>query len=60
MSVPGLVISVCVAIWIVIGGVACIVIYDRFFGECSHAPKSVEFHQGMTLCPGQSAVFKLQ
>ena len=27
-----------------------------WFGECGwFAPKMVEFHQGMTLCPGQSA-----
>lgn len=28
--------------------------------ECKDAPKVVEFRQGMTLCPGQSATFSIQ
>jgi hypothetical protein len=32
-----------------------------WFGECGwFAPKTVEFHQGMTLCPGQSAHIEIR
>lgn len=27
--------------------------------ECKDAPPMVEFHQGMTLCPGQSATMRI-
>jgi hypothetical protein len=33
------------------------IVYERFFGECAGAPKFVTFHQGMTLCPGQTATY---
>jgi hypothetical protein len=32
---------------------------DSYFSGCYSAPKQTEFHQGMTLCPGQSAVFTI-
>lgn len=31
------------------------IVYDATFGECANQPKDVPFHQGMTLCPGQTA-----
>lgn len=29
------------------------------YPECRHAPRVVEFTQGMTLCPGQAAIMPL-
>jgi hypothetical protein len=29
--------------------------WERHHDECFNAPKVVQFHQGMTICPGQSA-----
>lgn len=53
--------------WIAIGAITAlgalaggIAIHETFFGECGmSAPKVVEFHQGMTLCPGQSATLTM-
>jgi hypothetical protein len=36
--------------------IAIAIVYLLFFGECANAPKFVPFHEGMTLCPGQSAI----
>lgn len=34
------------------------VVYVRHVGECANAPAVVEYHDGMTLCPGQSTVVR--
>ena len=42
--------------WVFIIGTWGVFGYTKAFGECGwFAPKVVKFHQGMTLCPGQSA-----
>lgn len=47
----------------VVGGIVALaagVAINQTFGECGvFAPKMVEFHQGMTLCPGQSATLTM-
>lgn len=41
------------------GVVVLIAISIAYTGAtCGRAPKTVKFSQGMTLCPGQSAVFE--
>ncbi len=34
-------------------------LYNVTWGECADAPAEVPFHQGMTLCPGQSTTIKV-
>lgn len=51
--------SIMIACWVLIA-ISWVAIgihwVPKIFGECGwFTPKMVEFHQGMTLCPGQSA-----
>jgi len=32
----------------------------RALAECANAPKEVPFHQGIMLCPGQSAIMRIE
>jgi hypothetical protein len=41
----------CMAAWLLVGAS----LYDNWQGGCFGAPSDVPFHQGMTICPGQTA-----
>ena len=32
----------------------------RAVAECANAPKEIPFHQGIMLCPGQSAIMRIE
>ena len=52
---------VIVASWTLIAYQSGFINLGSWFGECGwFAPKMVEFHQGMMLCPGQTVHVKIR
>jgi len=46
-----------VVVWI---SIAISLLYPKVLGECGwFAPKIVQYHDGMTLCPGQAAHIRI-